>query len=230
MAQELTIDQPLQPAELRNEPRADRQMSENRASEARTSYVLPPAHPIIRRAERRALRAVKGTRTISRNVVKHIAGFAFEELVWRTARFLAGPAANHDDSQTHDIRIAGVRFELKCRHTDHGDVRGAIARDFDVKVNQYNEAWQTPDYYVFGFCSVHRGRWYFDILGYREAEFIKRPEHLIAKGADIWRGDRTGKMNAPAYVVRISQLHTPQRLVEHIVDLAQHAVVEVERV
>lgn len=199
----------------------------DRTGNVRTFFALEQGDAVIERATRRAQVAVRGRKTISRDLTKHIAGFAFEELVADLFATVSGGLAQREDTAadkpciTHDISLGSTRFEIKCRHGVRDDARTARAKDFDVKVNQYNEAWQKPDYYVFGYCFTRRDHWYFDILGYQLADFVKQEANLMHRGADRANGHGgAATFNAPAYVVRISQLRPPAQLIEHIYGLA----------
>lgn len=193
-------------------------------------FALGERSTIIRDASVRASYAVHGRRTISPNVVKHIAGYAFEDLVTRWFDRVTGGRSVRADSQdaacaTHDILVGNTRFEIKCRHGVRDDARMAREKDFDVKVNAYNDAWQTPDYYVFGYCCIRDNAWHFEILGYRDAAFLKSPERLVQPGAARANGEGcAAAFTAPAYLAKISDLYGPDQLSQHIYELAYPAV------
>jgi len=179
----------------------------------------PQTSVILHHARRMAQVVVRGRNTVNRYLEPHIAGFAFEELVFHLFRSIS-PKTVWDDTANHDLRVGEQTYEMKCRFSGNIPVEVARGRDFEVKVPHYNTQWQNPNYYVFGYCYiVPDGLWRFDVLGYRESSFVKRNDHFVARGGQLDRGGKISTpANSPSFLVGISELHPPEGLLRQLVN------------
>lgn len=178
--------------------------------------------PIVERATRRAQGVLRGARTICKTLPSHVAAFAFEEaVISQLMRLSPNGAIQFEDAQSHDLRIGAATVELKCRS---GNLPGDLARqrDFDMKVNAYNEGWQNPDYYIFGYGWHEGDQLCLDVMGYAEAALVKQPSRKREAGSPMGKsvpGVWAKVSHQAAYYIPISHLHPASELLNMVEQL-----------